>query len=241
MDSTRPLAEDCLIAAKDASLAGRVVWPADPPGGAVVLGLLGTDSRFTSRNNFLATSLARAGLAVLVVELLTEDEDARLDLAHPDLPLLAERLCLAADWIAARGGLAIDGVGLLGVGEVGAAALVAAAARPELARAVVCAATPLELAGSSALLTASPTLVLVGDGDQRSLLGSRLVSSMRCEHRVEVICGAGPRLVEPGALDRVVNLAAPWLLSRLRPASPREAGRSTSPPTAAASSPLRTP
>lgn len=238
---TKPVAEDCWIAARDASLAGRVVWPSAPARGAVVLGLVGTDSRFSSYNNFLAMSLARAGLAVLAVELLTEEEDSRRRLPHPDLPLLAERLCLAADWIAARGGMAIDGVGLVGVGEVGAAALVAAAARPEVARAVVCAATPLDLAGTALSLSRSPTLVLIGDEDHASLRASQLIERMPCDHHLEVISGGGPRLVEPGVLDRVVHVAAAWLLARLRPASRREAGRSTSPPTAAASSPSHTP
>ena len=205
--------EDCVVSA--AQLSALLVKPAGELKGAVVLGLLGTDSRFTSANHFLSSSFARAGLAVLAVELLTEDEDAHRELAHADLPLLAERLSAAADWLADRTRLAHERVALVGVGDVGAAALVAAAARPELARAVVCAATALDLAGTAVVLSRTPTLVLVGDGDPAALHGSRMLPAMHCDHRLEVICGAGPRLIEPGALDRVVSVATPWLLARL--------------------------
>jgi hypothetical protein len=219
MESEKSFSEDCRIAVRGASLAGRVVRLAAPVHGAVVFGLVGAEARFTSHNNFVALSLARAGFEVLVVELLTEEEDARRDPDHPDLPLLVERFCAAADSFAARGGLASEGVGLVGVGAVGAAALVAATTRPELARAVVCAATPLELAGTAVMLSLTPTLVIVGDADPAALLGSKVVPRMRCEHQLEVVPGAGPRLVEPGALDRVVRVAATWLRARLTPAS----------------------
>lgn len=202
--------DECLIPTRGARLAAQLVAPAGPPRGAVVIGVLGANTRFISANQFVAASFARAGLTALVVELLLEDEEG-----EPELPLLAERLCDAAAWLTPMAGAAGEGVGLVGVGAAGAAALVAAAARPELVRAVVCAATAVDLAGTAVVLTQTPTLVLVGDHDRAALLGSRVMPSMHCEHQLEVIRGAGPRLVEPGALDRVVGLATPWLLARL--------------------------
>jgi len=210
-------AEEVLLPVLGAKLCACLVKPQPPAVGAVVVGVVGAGTRVTSANRFVADTFARAGLSVLVVELLTEEEDER-EGPRTNLPLLAERLGDAAEWLAFRTGVVETGVGLVGLGAAGEAALVAAAAVPDLARAVVCAAAPLHRAGTAVMLTEAPTLVLVGDQDRTALKGcERLVASMRCEHRMEILHGAGPRLDEPGVLDQAVNLATSWLRDRLTP------------------------
>src|SRR5207248_6397060 len=102
----------------------------------VVLFAHGTgSSRFSPRNLFVAGELNAAGLATLLIDLLTaEEEQAERLSGHLrfDIGLLAERLIAATD--GEDSGLPL---GYFRASTGAAAALVAAAERPERVRAVV--------------------------------------------------------------------------------------------------------
>ncbi len=85
-------------------------------------------SRFSPRNRDVARALNTRGIATLLFDLLTADEEA--DRANVfDIPLLAERLVQSVRWLDRAPGVAGLPLGLFGASTGAAAALVAAAGR----------------------------------------------------------------------------------------------------------------
>src|SRR4051812_11434360 len=115
----RPVHVDC----GPASLEGNLGVPAGARG--VVLFAHGSgSSRHSPRNRFVAGVLREAGLATLLVDLLTPDEeraDAFTGHLRFDIGLLAERLGRAADWLAEQPATADLAVGLFGASTGGGA------------------------------------------------------------------------------------------------------------------------
>src|SRR4051812_44709494 len=112
--------------------AGRVVLEGDlgVPAGAegVVLFAHGSGSgRHSPRNRFVARALREAGLATLLLDLLTVEEEAvdtyTLHLRF-DIGLLAERLVAATDWLAQETQTAGLALGYFGASTGAGAALV---------------------------------------------------------------------------------------------------------------------
>jgi len=102
---------------------------------AVVLFAHGSgSSRHSPRNRYVARVLRDAGLATLLLDLLTGDEEAvdvETGLLRFDIGLLAGRVVDATDWLARAPETASLPVGYFGASTGAAAALVAAAERPE--------------------------------------------------------------------------------------------------------------
>src|SRR5215213_1218407 len=90
------------IPAEPAMLQGDLVVPAGARG--IVLFAHGSgSSRHSSRNRFVARELQAAGLATLLFDLLTSEEEAvDIQTAHLrfDIDLLADRLLAATAWVA---------------------------------------------------------------------------------------------------------------------------------------------
>lgn len=194
-------------------LEGHLVVPSSARG-LVVFAHGSGSSRHSSRNQFVARRLQEAGLGTLLMDLLTvEEERAEAQTAHLrfDIGLLAERLTSAVDWISARedvGGLPI---GLFGASTGAGAALVTAAARPTLVSAVVSRGGRPDLAGEALRQVQSPTLLVVGGDDQTVLeLNRQAAVALVGRWELEVVPGAGHLFEEPGALDRVAELAGAW-------------------------------
>ena len=88
--------------ARIATPAGEVTGTLDLPAAAkgIVLFAHGSgSSRFSPRNNFVAGALRSAGIGTLLMDLLTPTED-EVYRTRFNIGLLAERLGLAADWLA---------------------------------------------------------------------------------------------------------------------------------------------
>ena len=204
------------IAAREATLAGDLTVPAGANG--IVLFAHGSgSSRASPRNVWVAARLARAGLATLLFDLLTANEEQR-DLytrEHRfDIPLLARRLVDATDWLDAQAELASLPVGYFGASTGAAAALVAAVERKGRVGAVVSRGGRPDLAGAEVLArVAAPTLLVVGGHDDVVLdLNRRALAAMTCEKRLELVPGATHLFEERGALEQVATLAAGWLV-----------------------------
>ncbi len=192
------------------------------PGGAagVVLFAHGSgSSRHSPRNRYVAQVLQQGGLATLLMDLLTVDEE-RVDLQTRrlrfDIGLLAERLVLAIDWLAEASATRGLNVGLFGASTGGGAALVAAAQQPERVQAVVSRGGRPDLAGVALPHVQAATLLIVGGADTPVLtLNEQALAQLRCEKRLEVVPGATHLFEEPGALEQVAGLARDWFLSHL--------------------------
>ena len=215
------------VPAGPVTLEGNLVVPADARG--VVLFAHGSgSSRHSPRNRFVAEVLQEAGLATLLVDLLTTDEEAvDLRTAHLrfDIGLLAERLVGATDWLAHEADTRRLRVGYFGASTGGGAALVAAAERPDAVAAVVSRGGRPDLAGSALPRVRAPALLLVGGRDEPVIaMNQDALRQLQCEKRLEIVPGATHLFEEPGALEEVARLARDWFERHLGgPASPEPA------------------
>ena len=203
-------------------LAGDLSLPTQPAG--LVLFAHGSgSSRFSTRNRAVAQRLNDAGLATLLFDLLTADEeviDARTAQLRFDIPLLAGRLTGTVDWLAARPDLATLPLGLFGASTGAAAALIAAAERPQRVAAVVSRGGRPDLALPVLERVRAPTLLIVGGHDREVLaLNREALAALTCEKALAIVPGATHLFEEPGALEQVAQLAGDWFLRHLPPAA----------------------
>jgi dienelactone hydrolase len=168
----------------------------------------------------VARVLNEAMFGTLLIDLLTLREEAseQLDALKFDIPLLAERLLHAIDWLGEVRATSLMPVGLFGASTGAAAALLAAVERPSAVRAVVSRGGRPDLTGQAALAqVTAPTLLIVGEVDHVVLeLNKQAMSEMRASQvQLEIIPGATHLFPEPGALNAVSRLAVDWFSRHL--------------------------
>jgi putative phosphoribosyl transferase len=210
--------EPARIEVEDATIEGDLV-PGD--GDAIVVFAHGSgSSRHSPRNRHVADQLRQAGLGTLLIDLLTAEEehvDLRTGELRFDVALLARRLVGATDWLAAREETAAQRLGYFGASTGAAAALIAAAERPQVGAVVARGGRP-DLAGAALARVRAPTLLIVGGADEQVLeLNRRSLELLAAKRRLEVVPGATHLFEEPGALDRVAELARDWFTLHLSP------------------------
>lgn len=196
---------------------GALMYVPPNPRAAVILAHPSGISRLSRAERFVASSLARAGFTTLLVDLLTEEEDAVREGAHADVPLLADRLLCTARWLATEGGATALPLGYLGVGNGAAAALVATAIEPNRVLAVVSRGGRPDYAGASLLLTRVPSLFIVDGNDPHELASNRAACGLSPHRRLDVVPSPGGAFLEGEALDRVTTLSAAWFTHWLDP------------------------
>ncbi len=171
-------------------------------------------SRHSPRNQFVARTLNKARLATLLFDLLTPDEeliDVRTAELRFNIGLLAERLVHATRWAKQEQQTCDLRIGYFGSSTGGGAALVAAAALPQDVGAVVSRGGRPDLAGEALPKVQAPTLLIVGGNDDIVIeLNEQARDQMRCEVKLEIVPGATHLFEEPGALERVAQLASDW-------------------------------
>jgi dienelactone hydrolase len=202
-------------------LDGNLTLPASPIG--VVLFAHGSgSSRHSPRNRYVARVLNEAGLATLLVDLLTPEEEAvdlRTGHLRFNIALLAKRLLGAAEWLKVLPETRQLAIGYFGASTGAAAALVAAAERPELAGAVVSRGGRPDLAGQTCPRVQAPTLLIVGGNDFQVIeLNQAAFAQLRCEKQLVIVPGATHLFEEPNALEEVARLARVWFETHLAPA-----------------------
>jgi dienelactone hydrolase len=204
--------------------AGRVTLHGDlgVPAGAssiVVFAHGSGSSRHSPRNRFVARTMQQMGLATLLFDLLTAEEEAIDDHTAElsfDIALLAERLALVTDWLVRMQRSAWQRIGYFGASTGAAAALVAAAERAAPIGAVVSRSGRPDLAGVALTRVRAPTLLIVGGADPQVLdLNRQALARMVCERQLEVVPGATHLFEEPGTLARVAELASAWFSRHL--------------------------
>jgi putative phosphoribosyl transferase len=215
------------VAAGGLSLEGTLAVPSEARG--VVLFAHGSgSSRHSPRNRFVAEQLREGGLATLLVDLLSAEEeaiDARTRQLRFDIGLLAERLVGAIEWLGREPATRGFPVGLFGASTGGGAALVAAAARPDAVEAVVSRGGRPDLAGEALPRVQAPSLFIVGGRDEQVIeLNQQAMARMHAPVRLEIVPGATHLFEEPGALEQVARLAGEWFVRHLVPARARPGG-----------------
>ncbi|HET9171262.1 MAG TPA: phosphoribosyltransferase family protein [Actinospica sp.] len=206
---------EVVLPVRDGKVAAQLVTPAEPDG-IVIFAHGSGSSRHSPRNRYVAEVLNGAGLATLVLDLLTEDEVR--DRANVfDVELLADRLHAVTEWVGEW--LVELPVGYFGASTGAAAALCAAAEPGSPVRAVVSRGGRPDLAAACLPRVTAPTLLVVGGRDETVIdLNRQAKAKLTCENRLEIVPGATHLFEERGALERVAELAADWFTTHLREA-----------------------
>ena len=206
--------EEIRVPTGPVSVAGHLTIPENPRG-IVVFAHGSGSSRHSPRNRYVAEVLNGAGLATLLFDLLTPNEER--DRANVfDIELLASRLVDVTGWLATQPDAASLPVGYFGASTGAGAALVAAADPRVKVEAVVSRGGRPDLAGSSLANVRAPTLLIVGGHDQVVLELNRKAQALipaRCE--LMVVPGATHLFEEPGTLEEVARLACGWFIDHL--------------------------
>ena len=201
-------------------LEGALTIPAGATG--IVLFAHGSgSSRLSPRNRFVAAQLQHAGLATLLLDLLTPEEerrDAGTGALRFDIALLAARLGAVSDLMAHRPDTRMLRMGYFGASTGAAAALVAAADRPRTVAAIVSRGGRPDLAGDALPRVMAPTLLVVGGADPEVLdLNHAAMRRLGGPARLQVVPDATHLFPEPGALEEVARLACDWFARHLAP------------------------
>jgi len=210
-------AADVVLELGSVELAGDLSVP--PGAEAIVLFAHGSgSSRRSARNRAVAATLQDAGLATLLFDLLTDDEetiDARTAELRFDIPLLADRLLGATRWVEAHDDLVDTRIGYFGA-STGAAAALVAASEADRVGAVVSRGGRPDLARDALKRVIAPTLLIVGGADVRVIaMNEEAMGLLACEKRINIVPGASHLFEEPGALERVSELARDWFVDKL--------------------------
>lgn len=207
------------FSAAGAVLEGDVVVP-DRAAGVVLFAHGSGSSRRSPRNRHVAAGLQEAGLATVLIDLLTPEEErdeSRASLRF-DICMLASRLIGVTHDLAGRPAVAGLGVGLFGASTGAAAALVTAAECPRIVRAVVSRGGRPDLAGNRLERVRQPTLLIAGERDPVVVgLNREALARLRGPSQLTTVPTATHLFEEPGTLDRVTALAADWFSRHLPP------------------------
>lgn len=196
-------------------LKGILAIPAQPQG--IVIFVHGSgSSRHSPRNQAVADKLNHDGLATLLFDLLTEDEESDRGKVF-DIDLLSNRLIDVTHWVQAYQKTSHLSIGYFGASTGAAAALVAACSARVQISAVVCRGGRVDLAGKYLPEVTSPTLMMVGEEDRAVLeLNIEAQRHMKCENKIEIVPLATHLFEEPGALELVAQLASQWFVHHVR-------------------------
>jgi putative phosphoribosyl transferase len=195
-------------------LAGTLHLPASAS--ALVVFAHGSgSSRFSPRNMAVADALNAHGIATLLFDLLTPDEESERANVF-DIPLLADRLIDVVHWIDTQPELARQPLGLFGASTGAAAALVAAAELGARVGAVVSRGGRPDLADVALEHVTAPTLLIVGGLDYGVIeLNQQAFARLIAPKAIEIVPGATHLFPEPGTLDFVIEHATRWFNTHL--------------------------
>lgn len=205
------------IPADDVTLEGELSAPREFRG-AVVFAHGSGSSRHSPRNQYVARVLQQAGMATLLFDLLTEEEDvidSRTAELRFNIALLAKRLARATDWLMGSSEIRSVKLGYFGASTGAAAALVAASGRADVSAIVSRGGRP-DLAGPALNRVKAATLLIVGEQDQQVLeLNRGALAQLNCEKRLEVVPGATHLFEEPETLEDAARRAREWFEQHL--------------------------
>lgn len=215
--------EDIVLQAGVERLNGTLTIPEGAS--AIVMFAHGSgSSRFSLRNNVVAAEINKAGLATLLFDLLTAQEDTTDQLTSEfrfNLPLLSGRLIDSIHWLQNHESSKHLPIGLFGTNTGAAAALIAAAEFPAQVGALVSLGGRTDQAAAALPGVRAPTLLIVGGYDDEALQVNREATSLlSVEHRLEVVPAASHSFREPGCLEQATQLALDWFLKYLTPPLP---------------------
>jgi putative phosphoribosyl transferase len=210
----RVIDEDVDIRIDPVVVTGRLTVP-ERSNGLVIFAHGSGSSRHSPRNQYVASVLNEAGLATLLFDLLTNEEE--IDRSNVfDIDLLAHRLIGVAAWARGHPRLADLPTGYFGASTGAGAALWAAADPACDVAAVVSRGGRPDLAGPRLGAVRAPTLLIVGGRDTVVIdLNHQARAQLVCESALSVVPGATHLFEEPGTLRAAAEIARDWFLEHL--------------------------
>jgi dienelactone hydrolase len=191
----------------------------EAPSGLVVFAHGSGSSRHSVRNREVAEALGASGLATLLLDLLTPQEESIDQFTREfrfDIGRLGRRVVAAIDWVSTEDELTRLNVGCFGASTGAAAALIAAAERQDRVAAVVSRGGRPDLAGDALPRVLAPTLLIVGGADEAVIeLNEQAMRRMSAKSSLAIVPGATHLFEEPGAMDQVSALAREWFAEHL--------------------------
>lgn len=174
-------------------------------------------SRHSPRNNYVAQVLRDNGIGILLMDLLSPEEDMNYQTRF-DIPLLTKRLLAATRWVKANALTDVLPLGYFGASTGAAAALQAAAVLNDEISAVVSRGGRPDLAGQDFLSRVkAPTLLLVGGRDDVVItLNREAYTLMHSKKELVIIPSATHLFEEAGTLEQVAYQASAWFLRYLK-------------------------
>lgn len=202
------------IPVETVELEGKLVVP-EEASEIVVFAHGSGSSRHSPRNNFVADVIRSEGMATLLFDLLTEEEDEYRENRF-DISLLTDRLQAVTDWIVGREETRQLSVGYFGSSTGAAAALRATASEETDIDAVVSRGGRVDLAAEAFPQVNAPTLLIVGGDDDAVLERNRdAYDELDSTKELEIIEGAGHLFEGPGELEEVADIATNWFDTQL--------------------------
>ena len=175
--------------------------------------------RLSIRNQSVANLLNQAGLATLLFDLLSYDEELIDNTTREyrfDIPMLALRLVDVTQWVAEDSRLSNLSIGYFGASTGAAAAIIASVKTSQQIKAIVSRGGRIDLAKEALSITTAPTLAIVGSLDNVVLnLNLEALEKMNCKHQLHIVQGASHLFEENNCLEEVAVAAKKWFLKYL--------------------------
>jgi len=210
---SRPIDRTVRIEMDSASIEADWTMPIDARGTVIFVQGCG-NSRFSRRTRAVARKLYDQGLATLLPDLFTPDEEREDMLTSAlrfDVNRLLERVLGVTRWLSREQEATSLPVGYFATGIGAGAALLAAALRKDLVAAVVSHSGRPDLAGIALNKVKAPTLLIAGSADSEVLALNRWAYwRMECERHLELVPGSSHSFEEGGATEGATGLAAEW-------------------------------
>lgn len=187
---------------------------------AIVLFAHGSgSSRHSSRNKFVAQAIHEKGIATLLIDLLSPEEE-EIDNATRqlrfDIPFLAQRLAEVIGWLKVDIDTRDMCIGLFGASTGAAAALLTASTAPEQVRAVVSRGGRPDLVANVLSAVKAPSLFIVGEADEWVLnANQKAYKLLTTKKKFVIIPGATHLFEERGTLEEVAKHAGEFFEEHL--------------------------
>lgn len=210
--------KEVIIPAGKARLKALLGLPS-PVRGVVIFAHGSGSGRLSPRNNFIAQVLQYTGMATLLVDLLEESEASDRRKVF-DIDLLSDRLSANTQWVQEQPETRGLPLGYFGASTGAATAFQAAAKKPNGVSAIVSRGGRPDLAIDALHLVQSPTLLIVGGNDEAVIpLNELAYKKLLCPKEMVIVPGATHLFEEPGALEKVAELARDWFLKYFLPSA----------------------
>jgi pimeloyl-ACP methyl ester carboxylesterase len=188
--------------------------------GLVVFAHGSGSSRFSPRNQYVAKEFVNARIGTLLFDLLTPGEEEQDELTAEyrfDIPLLAERLIAATEWLKHDAKTSQLPFAYFGASTGAAAALIAAAKLSGDISTVVSRGGRPDLAAEYLPQVKAPTLLIVGGDDTEVIeLNKQAMAQMTAEKKLVIVPGATHLFEEPGKLEEVAKISTEWFMKHLK-------------------------